>query len=192
MIRRVLPCLLLLATAAAAQENPALESAMADSLKTVLAQASAPREQVVTLDRCWARLPQDDAQHKAIYDSAKLPVDFCLRTLSIKIVGDGGTMSAAGAYAPVGATERTAVDAKPQAMSSYKSSDGTRVYAAYLYEASNEHGDTGSVFVEFRADKDGKVVPGSVWATFSVGCPGEECAEGEEPGLRTVVSDWPR
>jgi len=190
MIRRVLPCLLLLATAAAAQENPALEAAMASSLKLALAQTAAPREQVATPNKCWARLPSDSAEDNRVYDSAKLPVDFCLRALSIKLDGDGGTLSAVGAYTPALAAARLPLSAAPRKLSSYKSSDGTRVYAAYLFEDKNENGDTGAVTVEFRVGADGKVVPGSVWADFSVGCPHERCLEGEEPGVRATVSDW--
>ncbi len=187
MIRRLLMCLPLLAVAAAAQENPALEAGMAASLTATFAAKSAARPEVVKVDKCWDRTPS--AGNEAVYDSAKLPAEFCLRTVEIVLNGDGGTMSPVGEYRLTGGRP-VALSPKAQGLSSYKSGDGTRVYAAYLYEDRNEHGDTGAVFVEFRTDKDGKIVPGSLWADFSVGCPQEECAEGEEPGVRDTVRDW--
>ncbi len=75
-------------------------------------------------------------------------------------------------------------------MSSYKMSVGGRKYSAYVFEGTNAHGDTGDVWVSVDADAEGKVVPGSVTADFGVGCPREECAEGEEPGVRVFVGDW--
>lgn len=191
MIRPALSCLLLLASAAAAQENPVLEAAMVRSLAAARAASAAPRPQTLALNACWSRLPQDQARDGVIYDSAKVPQDFCLRSVVATLDGDGGALTADGAYTPASASARVAVDAAPKGLSSYKSSDGTRVYAAYLFEDKNAHGDTGAVFLEFRADKDGKVVPGTAWVTFSVGCPHEECEEGEEPGLRTVTASWP-
>jgi hypothetical protein len=182
MIRRILMCLTLAAPLAAAQENPALEAAMASSLKQARAQSS----QTVSVNKCWTRTPRVDA----IMDSAKLPVDFCLRTITVSIAGDGGQMISAGAYTPAGAAERAPLTREPKAMSSYRMSVGGRKYSAYVFSGSNAHGDTGDVWVSVDADADGKVVPGSVTADFGVGCPQEECAEGEEPGVRVFVSDW--
>ncbi len=92
MIRRILMCLTLAAPLAAAQENPALEAAMAASLRQARSQSS----QTVTVNKCWTRRPRVDA----IMDSAKLPVDFCLRSITVAIVGDGGTLISAGAADP--------------------------------------------------------------------------------------------
>jgi hypothetical protein len=182
MIRRMMLCLIALAPLAAAQENPALETAMADSLR----QAHSQTSQTVTVNKCWTRSPRVDA----ILDSAKLPIDFCLKSITVSVVGDGGKMIVSGALTPAGAADRVPATREPQAMSSYKMSAGGRKYSAYVYEGSNDHGDTGSVWVSFDADADGKVVPGSVDASFGVGCPHEECEEGEEPGVRVGVSDW--
>lgn len=186
MIRRLLLCLPLVASVAAAHGPDELELRMAESLLRAKAAAAAPRETIVAVDRCWSRLLRSDA----VLDSAKLPVDFCLRTVGITLSGEGGTMAAIGEYLPAGAAKRAAIDPKPQPLSRYKSSDGTFVYAAYLYSQSNAHGDTGSIFVEFRTTADGKIVPNSIWANFGVGCPHEECEEGEEPGVRVTASDW--
>ena len=183
MIRRVLMCLPLLAVAAAAQENFPFETATAAALQKSVAQS---RPQTVKVDRCWSRKPAD-----AVLDSAKLPVDFCLRAVTVSVIGDGGSMSVNGAYTPAGAAARAALSAAPQPMSSYKESTGGRVYSAYIFEDRNAHGDTGAVFVSFAVDKDGRLVADSVWANFSVGCPQEECQEGEEPGVRVSSADWP-
>jgi hypothetical protein len=186
MVRRVLLCLPLLASVAAAQNEVVLDAATSARLAAVRAQAAAEKPQSVDVNVCWTRSPRADA----LLDSAKLPIDFCVRSISARVVGDGGTMTVVGEYTPAGASRRSAIVAAPQDMSSYKSFDGSRVYSAYLYSESNAHGDTGSVWVSFTETADGRLVPGSVRADFGVGCPHEECEQGEEPGVRVSAADW--
>ena len=183
MIRSVLMCLPLLAVVAAAQENFPFEAASAAALQKSIAGS---RPQTVKVDRCWSRKPTDP-----VLDSAKLPVDFCVRTMTVAVNGTGGTMSITGAYTPAGAAARAPINAAPQPLSSYNESTGGHVYSAYIFEDHNAHGDTGAVFVSFEMDKDGKLVEDSVWANFSVGCPQEECQEGDEPGVRVSSVNWP-
>jgi hypothetical protein len=191
MIPRLLLCVPLLATVAAAQVSFDLKPDEREALERVRAQAAAQKPQTIIVNTCWRREESDSRRDGRIYDSAKLPQDFCVRAVDLRVVGDGGTMSVHGEYTPAGETARRPVDAAPQDLSSYHSSvDGQTVYSAYVFSEANAHGDTGSVIVSFRETPDGKVVPGTTYATFGVGCPGEECQEGEEPGVRVTVSDW--
>jgi hypothetical protein len=186
MIRRMLLCLPLLSVSAAAQLTFGLNAEESAELANIRAQAVAQKPQVVAVNQCWTRQGEDP-----VYDSSKLPADFCVRSVSIRIVGDGGTLSVDGAYTPAGAAARKPVDATPQDMSSYKESiGGGSVYSAYVFSESNKHGDTGSIWVSFTVSKDGEIDPKSVYANFGVGCPHEECAAGEEPGVLTKASPW--
>jgi hypothetical protein len=186
MVRRVLMCLPLLAAFAGAQEAAVLSADTNAALAAVRAQAAAQKPVVLDVNACWTRSPRVDE----LLDSAKLPVDFCVRQVSARVVGAGGTLSVVGEYTPAGASARAPIAAAPQDMSSYKSGDGSRVYSAYIFSEANAHGDTGSIWVSFTAAPDGTIDPGSVRADFGVGCPSEECEKGEEPGVRVSRADW--
>jgi hypothetical protein len=178
--------LLLLSSVASAQDNVLLNSAVDDGVRIMRASPVPPTPTLIPLSLCWRREPKVDT----IMDSAKLPIDFCLDHITVQVVADGGYMRTVGAYTAPGKTERWDLDESPKPMTSYRSGDGSRVYSAYVYTNSNAHGDTGSIVVSVRIGKDGKLMPETVSASFFVGCPQEECLEGDEPGVRTFVSPW--
>lgn len=185
MFRTMITCLLLLTSAVHAEDG--VQLAFNEARAMAKTAAARPRERILTVNKCWRREPAVDA----IMDSAKLPVEFCVRTIAVKVDGDGGTMSVAGELTPAGTAAAVAIDAGPQPMTSYAST-ASRVYAAYLFVDHNAHGDTGSITVSFRLNNaDGRIAMDSLWADFAVGCPQEECLEGSEPGVRSFVRDWP-